>query len=150
VAPGYKYNLSDLAAAIGVEQLKKADAFREVRQRIADLYGSAFRPIAALQTPTVRSGVTTSWHLYPLRVLAAAGVTRDDFIAKLKQDKIGTSVHFIPLHLHPYYSATYGYVPESFPVALEAYRQLVSLPIYPAMTEDDAADVVAAVERALA
>ena len=136
VAPGFKYNMSDLAAAVGLVQLQKADAMLERRTAIAQRYNEAFCQSEALEIPTVPQDITSAWHLYMLRVDPdRSRVARDGLIAALRQDGIGSSVHFIPLHLHPYYAETYGYGPEDFPVATRAFEQEVSLPIYSAMSE---------------
>ena len=136
--PGYKYNLTDIAAAIGIEQLKKARRFLDVRTRYAALYDQAFVPVDAIRRPTVRADVVHARHLYPIRLdVERLRLSRDGFIQELKKRNIGASVHFIPLHMHPYYRETYGYAPGDLPVAAQAYEQLVSLPIYTAMSEDD-------------
>jgi perosamine synthetase len=136
--PGYKYNLTDIAAALGIEQLKKARRFRDVRTRYAALYDQAFASVAAIRRPTAREGVVHAWHLYPIRLDAGRlTIDRDEFFQELKRRNIGASVHFIPLHLHPYYRRTFGYSADDFPVASHAFEGLVSLPIYPAMSPAD-------------
>jgi dTDP-4-amino-4,6-dideoxygalactose transaminase len=144
--PGFKYNLTDIAAALGLVQLGKVDRMRDARQHIAELYDHGFGDLREIATPVVRDGIDHAWHLYPIRLgLERLRIGRGEFIAKMRERNIGTSVHFIPLHLHPYYRANYHYRPEDLPNASNAYERLVSLPIYPSMTDNDAAEVVAAV-----
>lgn len=138
VAPGYKYNMTDVAAAMGLAQLGKAGFLLEKRERIASAYDAAFEGLSQVETPSVRDGALHSRHLYVLKLnLDALSIDRDRFMEELKERGIVTSVHFIPLHIHPYYRETYGYKPEDFPAAHEAYRRIVSLPIYPSMTDGE-------------
>ena len=146
VAPGFKYNLTDIASALGLAQLRRADAMRERRQQIAARYSEAFASIDALQLPPDRPGDLHAWHLYMLRLNAGRlAIDRARFVEELKARQIGTSVHFIPLHLHPYYRDLYGYTPESFPVAWREYQREISLPIYSKMSDGDVEDVIEAV-----
>jgi dTDP-4-amino-4,6-dideoxygalactose transaminase len=141
--PGYKYNMTDIAAAIGIEQLKKCDRFWESRQRYAMLYNEGFGDVPAIITPYVAPDVQHAWHLYAIQLdLEQLCIGRNEFIALLKQEGIGTSVHFIPLHLHPYYRDAFGYRPQDFPHASFVFERLVSLPIYPKMTEADVQRVI--------
>ncbi len=149
MAPGFKYNLTDLAAAVGLAQLRKADSMYQRRKIIASLYNEAFSNIPAIDIPfceekgRLDDGHMHSWHLYVIKLnLETLSIDRDEFINELKNQGIGTSVHFIPLHIHPYYRDTYGYKPEDFPVAYETYKRIVSLPIYPKMTDEDVGRVV--------
>ncbi len=152
LAPGFKYNLTDLAASLGRVQLSKAIAMRDRRASIARTYNEAFADLPGLETPTVLSDCDTAWHLYQLRVDAPAGAdqraVRAGFIALLHEAGIGTSVHFIPLHLHSYYRDLYGYAPEDFPVAHREFLREISLPIYSSMTDSAVQRVVAAVRSA--
>ena len=144
--PGFKYNLTDIAAAIGVEQLKKCDRFWEARRRIAAVYDEAFTDLPEIRTPVCRSGRQHAWHLYVIQLnLERLRIDRSGFIEALKEKNIGTSVHFIPLHVHPFYRSTFGYQPEDFPNASAAFERIISLPIYPKMTDADAGCVVDAV-----
>jgi perosamine synthetase len=137
-SPGYKYNLTDIAAAIGIQQLRKCDLFWMQRQQYAALYHRAFRDLSAIAVPPVAEGAQHSWHLYVIQLeLDQLRITRSQFIELLKEQHIGTSVHFIPLHLHPYYRDMFHYRPEDFPQASAAYERIVSLPIYPRMTDAD-------------
>lgn len=146
IAPGYKYNLTDIASAIGLAQLRKA--FRMWRRRcaIAQQYNQAFQLLPELQLPPDDVAHQHAWHLYMLRLNPGRlGIDRAQFIDELKRRQIGTSVHFIPLHLHPYYRDTYGYQPSDFPNAYGEFQREVSLPIYSKMSDDDVRDVVGAV-----
>jgi perosamine synthetase len=147
VAPGFKYNLTDIAAAIGLVQLRKAERMWQRRTAIAARYHAAFAGVPALEPPAQAPiGCQHAWHLYMLRLnLDRLTIDRARFIAELKERNIGASVHFIPLHLHPYYRATYGYHPEDFPVAYREYQREVSLPIYSKMDDQDVQDVIDAV-----
>jgi dTDP-4-amino-4,6-dideoxygalactose transaminase len=146
--PGYKYNLTDIAAAIGIEQLKKCNRFWEVRQRYAALYNQGFQDVPAITIPHVAQDVQHAWHLYIIQLdLEQLQIGRSEFVELLKKMNIGTSVHFIPLHLHPYYRDTFGYRPEDFPNASAVFERIISLPIYPKMTEADVQDVIDAVRE---
>ena len=144
--PGYKYNMTDIAAALGIEQLKKCDAFYQARLRIAERYDEAFADLPEIETPADCSGLQHAWHLYIIQLNPdRLRANRQDFIKALNSRKIGTSVHFIPLHLHPFYKQTYGYQASDFPQASTAFDRIVSLPIYPMMTERDVSCVIGAV-----
>ncbi len=147
IAPGFKYNLTDIAAAMGLAQLRKADRMYRRRAQIAERYTAAFRELPELETPPdAPADGQHSWHLYMLRLnLDTLTIDRARFFEELRARKIGASVHFIPLHLHPYYRQTYGYKPEDFPIANREYRREISLPIYSKMTDDDVEDVINAV-----
>ncbi|MFN2134481.1 MAG: DegT/DnrJ/EryC1/StrS family aminotransferase [Candidatus Promineifilaceae bacterium] len=146
VEAGYKYNLTDLAAALGVGQLAKVDIMWRRRLAIAQRYNEIFSEVPALQPPADRPDAQHAWHLYMLRLNPdQLRIDRGKFIAALKQRNIGTSVHFIPLHMHPYYQRTYGYSPDSFPVAKREYEREISLPIYSKMSNQDVSDVIDAV-----
>lgn len=156
IAPGYKYNLTDIAAALGLAQLRKADKLWERRKRIAAMYNEAFKSLKEIEIPAVEEngrmggwddGTRHSWHLYviKLNLECLSIIDRNAFIDKLKTRGIGTSVHFIPLHIHPYYRETYRYKPEDFPISYETYKRIVSLPLYPKMTDSDVNRVIEAV-----
>ncbi len=141
--PGFKYNMTDIAAAMGLVQLAKCDRMWKARKRIAELYCAGLRDIEDIVLPVERAEVEHSWHLYPIRLrLESLRVTRGQFIEMMRERNIGTSVHFIPLHLHPFYREQYRYSRQDFPNALSAYESLVSLPIYPSMSEGDVFDVI--------
>ncbi len=146
--PGFKYNLSDIAAAIGIEQLKKCNEFWEARQRIAMNYSKAFADLQEIQVPSCRNDVQHAWHLFVIQLnLERLKITRNQFIEALREKEIGTSVHFIPLHLHPFYRDKFDYKPEDFPNASAVFDRIISLPIYPKMTEGDVRDVIVAVRQ---
>ncbi|NTU79986.1 MAG: DegT/DnrJ/EryC1/StrS family aminotransferase [Chloroflexales bacterium] len=146
LAPGYKYNMTDLSAAMGLAQLSKTERMLRRRQEIARCYSLAFADLPALQLPHDRPDCQHSWHLYTLRLnLDRLRISRAMFIEELKQRGIGASVHFIPLHLHPYYRETYSYQPEDFPVAHREYAREISLPIYSRMSDGDIQSVIDAV-----
>jgi len=146
IAPGFKYNMPDLAAAIGLHQLPRAEEFRAAREWQAKQYTEAFQGLAEVETPLTWPDRQHAWHLYVIRLrLERLTISRAQFIEALRERKIGTSVHFIPLHLQPYYRDTYGYQRGDFPEAERAYDRSISLPIYPRMTEQDQQDVIDAV-----
>jgi len=146
IAPGFKYNMTDIAAAMGIEQLKKANLFLEQRKQIAERYTKVISQIENLKCPAERPDVKSAWHLYVIRLgLDNAKFGRDEFMERLKKRGIGASVHFIPLHIHPYYRERYGYKPEDFPVAWDLYQRIISLPLFPGMTEDEVERVIKAV-----
>ena len=149
VAPGYKYNLTDIAAAMGIHQLKKAHAFQQRRARIAAAYDQAFADLPVVTPPQPLPGDTHAWHLYVLRLGDDAGVARDRFIERLFEQGIGCSVHYIPLHLHPYWRDRYALDAAMFAHSQRAYERMLSLPIYSRMTEDDVLRVIDAVRAAL-
>ncbi len=150
VAPGFKYNMTDVAASLGLHQLRKARAFQQRRARMAQRYDEAFADLPVQLPPGPPAGDTHAWHLYVLRLREEAGLERGRFIERMAQEGIGCSVHFIPLHLHPYWRDTYQLRPERFPVSLATYQRVVSLPLYTRMTEADQERVVRAVRRVLA
>lgn len=146
IQAGYKYNMTDIAAALGLQQLARCGWLLGRRQAIAKRYTEAFARWPELETPPDPPHVEHAWHLYMLRLrLERLTITRDEFIRELTRANIGTSVHFIPLHLHPFYRETYGFKPGDFPRALDAYQRMISLPIYPGMSDGDVEDVIAAV-----
>lgn len=150
VAPGYKYNMTDIAAGMGLAQLRKAKRMHERRGEIAARYNQAFASLSELQIPHDRSDSQHAWHLYMLRLnLEHLSIDRAQFADELKRRHIGISVHFIPLHLHPYYRETYAYRPEDFPVASQEYLREISLPIYSKMSDLDVQDVIDAVLEVL-
>jgi len=135
VAPGYKYNLTDIAAAIGLHQVRKADRLHQQRQRWATYYTQQLGEIEELILPRQQPNRIHSWHLYAIRLrLDRLRIDRAGCIAELKQRGIGTSVHWLPLHMHPYYRQTYGYQPADLPQAAAVYPEIISLPLYPDMT----------------
>jgi dTDP-4-amino-4,6-dideoxygalactose transaminase len=145
--PGFKYNFTDLQAALGIAQLGRHRELKKRRVAIACSYTEAFEEMDELQTPITHGDVEHAWHLYPLRLnLNKLTISRAQFIEELHARNIDTSVHFIPVHEHPYYRDKYGWRPKDFPVAHNEFNRILSLPIYPLMTEVDVADVVTAVK----
>lgn len=149
VAPGFKYNMTDIAASLGIHQLKKANAFQQKRAHIAALYDEALAGLPIVRPPHAAAGDVHSWHLYVTQLTDEAQVSRDVFIERLFSQGIGCSVHYIPLHLQPYWRDTYKLTPEMFPVSQRVFERTVSLPLYSRMTEGDVARVVAAVKVSL-
>lgn len=150
VVPGYKDNMTDLQAAMGIHQLRKLDDFICIRQRLADQYRAAFADLPEIGLPQAHGDRNHVYHLFPVRLdLERLDIDRGQFIEELKARNIGTSVHFIPVHMHPFYREKYGYDSACFPVARGLFEQIVSLPLYPRMSEDDAADVITAVREAV-
>ncbi|MDZ5671595.1 DegT/DnrJ/EryC1/StrS family aminotransferase [Bacillus stercoris] len=146
-SPGYKMNMFDLQAALGLHQLKRLDDMQKRREEIAGRYQTAFQQIPGLITPFVHDDGRHAWHLYVLQVdEKKAGVTRSEMITALKDEyNIGTSVHFIPVHIHPYYQKQFGFKESDFPNAMNYYKRTLSLPLYPSMSDDDVHDVIEAV-----
>jgi dTDP-4-amino-4,6-dideoxygalactose transaminase len=149
VAPGFKYNLTDIASAIGIEQLKKADRFQARRQQMADRYSRALQDLPVKLPPAAPEGDLHAWHLYVLRLLPQAGVSRGEFIQAMADLGIGCSVHFIPLHVQPYWRDTYGLAPSDYPCAMASYQSAVSLPLYTRMDEADQDRVIESVRKLL-
>ncbi|HQB31329.1 MAG TPA: DegT/DnrJ/EryC1/StrS aminotransferase family protein [Syntrophales bacterium] len=146
VLPGFKYNMTDIQASLGLHQLKKLEAFQKRRRRLVEMYQEAFRGEEALEIPVEKAHVEHAWYLYVLRIVPETlTIHRDRFIEELKERNIGTSVHFIPIHFHPYYRDKYGYGKRDFPVARGNYERMMSLPLNLRMTDGDVADVVEAV-----
>ena len=146
VVPGFKYNMTDIQAALGLWQLRKLAGFQERRRAVVRLYDEAFGQNDALELPARRPDVEHAWHLYVLRLRPGAlRIHRDEFIEELRQRNIGTSVHFIPIHVHPFYRDKYHYQPDSFPVAYGNYQRMLSLPLNPRLADGDVRDVIEAV-----
>lgn len=150
VTPGFKYNMTDIQAAIGLQQLRRLEAMHARRREIVRLYNEAFAQMGVIELPTERSDVEHAWHLYPLRLIAdKVAISRDRFIEELRARNIGTSVHFIPIHTFTYYRERYGYRPEDFPVALDCTEREISLPLHPGLRDADVRDVIDAVRDIL-
>ncbi len=149
--PGYKDNMTDIQAALGISQLAKLERMQGIRRDIAAMYQAAFKTMPELEIPVELDYARHAWHLYIIKLnLATLSIDRAQFIEELKAEQIGTSVHFIPVHFHPYYRDTYGYQPGDFPQAEAVYERIISLPLYPKMSEQDAQDVIEAVKRVIA
>ena len=146
VAPGFKYNMTDLAASIGIHQLKKVLAFQNKRALMAERYNDELANLPVTLPPRTQNGDMHAWHLYVLRLDESADVDRETFIKRMVASGIGCSVHFVPLHIQPYWRDRYHLLPGDFPNALSAYQRCVSLPLYTRMTEMDQARVIDAVK----
>ena len=146
ITPGFKYNMTDIQAAMGLRQLEKLAAMHARRRELVALYNEGFAGTDAFDLPVARDEVDHAWHLYPLRIREGAlSITRDEMIEELRARNIGTSVHFIPVHTFTYYREKYGYVPGDFPVAWRESERLISLPLHPGLSDGDLGDVVGAV-----
>jgi dTDP-4-amino-4,6-dideoxygalactose transaminase len=149
VAPGFKYNLTDIASALGIHQLKRARVFQQRRTELAALYGEALAGLPVILPPQPPAGEQHAWHLYVLRLADDAKLTRDVLIERLFAAGIGCSVHYIPLHLQPYWRDRYALRPEQFPLSQRAYERMLSLPLYTRMTDDDVQRVATVVRATL-
>ena len=149
VAPGFKYNMTDIAASIGIHQLKKVNAFHQRRTAIAERYNTLLADLPLILPPKAAGADIHSWHLYVVQLDSSVKVSRDVFIERMFAQGIGMSVHYIPLHQQPYWRDTYQLKPEMFPVSQAVYERTASLPIYTRMTDADVLRVVEAVKVAL-
>lgn len=148
LAPGFKYNMTDIAAALGIHQLERAKAMRERREAIARFYRQELTGVPQLELPPAPQNRIHAWHLFPIRLhLDRLRVDRNAFIAGLQRSGIGCAVHWRPLHLHPYYQETFGWQPEQFPVASAEWLRLISLPLFPDITPEEQQYVVDTVRR---
>lgn len=146
VAPGFKYNMTDIQASLGIWQLKKFACYQQRRQEIATTYNQAFAKYGEIELPAVRDGIQHAWHLYPIRLrLDQLSIDRDQFIVELTNRKIGSSVHFIPIHFHSYYRNKYQFQADDFPIANDSFSRILSIPLNQAMTDVDVNDVINAV-----
>ena len=150
-APGWKYNLSDLLAAIGVAQLERFEASQQRRHALVDRYRAGLAAVPEVRVPGTRAGMTHAWHLFTIALeLDRLRIDRARFIEELRAENIGTSVHFIPIHFHPHWRDTLGRGPGSFPVAEDAYARAITLPLFATMSDRDVDDVVQAVAKVAA
>jgi perosamine synthetase len=148
LAPGYKYNMTDLAAAIGVAQLARAEEMRRAREDRARRYIEKLRHVDEIDLPGENPDRLHAWHLFPIRLRSEAiEIGRDEFLSELRGEGIGTSVHWRPLHLHPYYEETYGWSRSDFPAASRVWETLVSLPLYPDLDDESQDRVIGAIEE---
>jgi perosamine synthetase len=151
VALGYNYRLTDIGCALGISQLRKLDPNLARRREIATRYAAAFRELPCIVSPVVREGVSPAWHLYPIRLdLGRLNADRGKIFRALRAENIGVNVHYIPVHLHPYYRERFGSGPGDFPVAEAAYERLISLPMFHGMSDQDVEDVIVAVAKVCA
>jgi perosamine synthetase len=145
---GFNYRLTDIACALGIQQLKKLERNLARRRQIAARYTAAFRNQPGVLPPQVRGDVSPAWHLYPIRLeLAKLSAGRRDVFRALRAENIGVNVHYIPVHRHPYYRDRFGYEGGEYPVAEAAYERLISLPMFHGMGDDDVEDVILAVNK---
>jgi perosamine synthetase len=145
---GFNYRLTDIACALGLRQLSRLENNLTRRREIAAKYNEALRGLSVITLPVVRDGVLPAWHLYPIRLeLAALSASRAEIFQALRAENIGVNVHYIPVHLHPYYRDRFGYKPGDYPTAESAYERLISLPMFHGMTDQDVDDVVCALEK---
>ena len=151
IAPGYKYNLTDIASAIGIHQLRKAERFHHRRTEIVEAYNRVLKEVEELTLPQTMPDRIHSWHLYVLRLkLDRLKIDRGQFITELQQRGISASVHWLPLHMHPYYRETYGYAPQDLPMASSLYPEIITLPLYPDMSEGELAYVCDSIKEIIA
>jgi len=150
IAPGFKYNLTDIASAIGVEQLKRLPQFVQRRQRLAEHYFVTLADLPLVLPARAPTGDSHAWHLYVIRLANGARVPRDGVIQALSERGIGTSVHYVPLHRHPYWRDRYGLTPQMFPHAEAAYQAMISIPLFTAMSDADQGRVIDALHEVLA
>ena len=149
VAPGFKYNMTDIAAAIGLHQLKRLDRFHEQREAMAARYQRELADLPLVLPAQPGEGSSHAWHIYPVRLTAGAGISRDDFIIRMAEAGIGCSVHFIPLHRQPVWRDAGQLTPEQFPAAESIYQGEVTLPLYTRMTDTDQTRVIETVRGLL-
>jgi dTDP-4-amino-4,6-dideoxygalactose transaminase len=148
VAPGYKYNLTDVAAAIGIHQLDRAEPMRRERESIARQYCTELAAVKQIELPADDDDRLHSWHLFAIKLrLKRLTISRDEFINELKQAGVGCSVHWRPLHLHPYYQKTFGWRAKDFPIATAMWKRVISLPIFPGMRGEEIEHVIRTVKR---
>ncbi|MFY9976719.1 MAG: UDP-4-amino-4,6-dideoxy-N-acetyl-beta-L-altrosamine transaminase [Candidatus Sulfotelmatobacter sp.] len=147
---GFNYRLTDIGCALGLSQMKKLDANLARRRDIADRYAAALRDLAAITLPVVREDVNPAWHLYPIRLNPEKpSGTRAEIFGALRAENIGVNVHYIPVHLHPYYRDRFGYRAGDYPIAENAYERLISIPMFHGMNDQDVEDVISAVRKVL-
>ena len=148
---GFNYRLTDIVCALGIEQLKKLESNLTRRRQIAAMYDAAFHHLPGIVPPVVKSEVNPAWHLYPVRLdLEKLSAHRGQIFRALRAENIGVNVHYIPVHLHPYYRDRFGYRGGEFPLAEAAYARLISLPMFHSMSDNDVGDVIHAVRKVLA
>ncbi len=145
--PGFKYNMTDIQASLGLVQLRRLEEMQARRRAIVRMYNDRLGRLDAFTLPVERPNVESAWHLYPIRLIPSAfQIDRDRFIEEMKARNIGVSVHYIPVHLHPYYSQKYGYKPQDLPVAFGEFENMLSIPLTASLKDQDVEDVIAAIE----
>jgi len=145
---GYKYNMSDLQASLGLVQLKKIEEFLRIRKRYVQMYNKVFSKFPEIITPIIRKGILSAYHLYVIKLkIEDLTIKRNMLVDALRAENIGVGVHFKPLHLHSYYRKKYGFKKRDFPIAEDVFERVISLPLYSAMSEKDVKDVILAVKK---
>jgi len=148
VCPGYKYNTTDIQASLGLHQLEKLNNFQRKREKIVKAYNEAFEDMKEITIPFVKDNIKHAWHLYVIQIVPEKlKINRNQFIEALRAENIGTSVHFIPAHLQPYYRDTFGFKKGDFPNAEYAFERVISLPLFPKMSDKDVNDVINSVKK---
>ena len=148
VCPGYKYNMTDIQASLGLHQLEKLNRFQRKREILVKAYNEAFKDMKEITIPFVKDNIKHAWHLYVIKIVSEKlKINRNQFIEALKAENIGTSVHFIPAHLQPYYRDTFGFKKGDFPNAEYAFERVISLPLFPRMSDKDVKDVINSVKK---
>jgi UDP-4-amino-4,6-dideoxy-N-acetyl-beta-L-altrosamine transaminase len=146
--PGFKCNMDDIQASIGIHQLKKIDEMQIRRFEIAEMYNDAFNSLEQIIVPPIEKNSIHAWHLYPIQIRTEhLKINRNEFIEALKAENIGTSVHFIPIHMHPYYKKKFGFKKGDFPNTESFFEKEISIPLYPRMTDEDVEDVISAINK---
>jgi perosamine synthetase len=147
IAPGFKYNMTDIAAAIGIQQLRKADLFHKRRKNIVGQYLELLNPVEEIIIPNAQPNRDHSWHLFVIRLkLDRLQIDRAQFITELRQRGVSVSVHWMPLHMHPYYRDTYGFASQDLPIAASLYPEIITLPLFPDMSEGNVCQVCDAIK----
>jgi perosamine synthetase len=147
VSLGFNYRLTDISCALGISQLKRLDSNLARRREIAAQYDAAFRDFPTIR-PIVRADVNPAWHIYPIQLKTEQlSATWETIFRALRAENIGVNVHYIPVHLHPYYRNRFGYKGGEYPVAEQAYERLISLPMFHGMSDEDVEDVICAVQK---
>jgi dTDP-4-amino-4,6-dideoxygalactose transaminase len=146
--PGFNYRMTDMHAALGLSQLRKLPQYNRRRAELAAMYNERFADVPEVEVPTIRGEVETNWHLYVIR-LRDVPVSRNDVIDRMKERGVGSAVHFLPVHMHPYYRERFGYRKGDYPVAEAEFERMISLPLFPLMSEGDVERVVAAVRESI-
>jgi dTDP-4-amino-4,6-dideoxygalactose transaminase len=148
---GHRFHMTEMQAALGVCQLEKLDRFQERRGELVRLYDRELATLSGVDTPVVRPYVKHSWHLYTIELAGKEWEgRRDEVFAAMRAENIGVNVHYIPVHYHPYYREKFGYRKGAFPRAERAFRRILTLPLFPKMTDDDARDVIRGLEKVMA
>ncbi|WPA92130.1 DegT/DnrJ/EryC1/StrS family aminotransferase [Providencia zhijiangensis] len=149
IEPGFKYNMPDISAAIGIHQLKKINIFQAKREAMAEIYFNELKELPIILPEKAPDNDQHAWHLFTIRLDDSVKISRDDFILEMSKRDIGCSVHFIPLHRHPVWKEKYNLKAENFPIAEKAFNKIVSIPLYTAMTQDDQYRVINAIKEIL-